>query len=490
MSAARNTGVAILGLALAAVMALAVRHMVVVVQFPYPVEYPEGITTHWTHQAAKGASLYPAVDAAGPLHNPYPPLFYRIAALFPQRGSNPFLASRLTALAGLIACGVTIAWLLRRSGIGRALLGALLFMLSTTVIRYGSTARVDMPGLGLALVSIAMLSGGGSSWRVAAAGFLAGGALLTKPTFLAAAAAGLVVSGGRGWRALVSWTAGFALAMVVGVRLFGAQQAAVIEHLWTLNQLPWHLSTLGALAGQELARHPIVIAGFVLFMFRTAATRNVFWWYAVFACAGAGLAGKTGADANYFLELIAVACIGAVRLGGVGEGSATPETVTSGGGLGPCLARGTQVMPLLAAIQVLMYLPIEPAAVFTRTYEQELAGRASRYTPLSSEAEAGALVVAELRQAGTVLSQSPGLMIAAGRAPTWDAYQFTQRARAGRWDDAPLAQRLADGAFDLVLLQSDTAAAEDYFPPRVRQALDEGYELSRELGPWRLMRRK
>ena len=108
----------------AVVGALAVRHAVVALSFPYPIEYPEGITVHWTQQAAAGASLYPAVDPVLPLHNPYPPLFYRVAALLQNHFANPFLSARLTALAGLFLCSGVVAWMLRRNGRREPIMGA------------------------------------------------------------------------------------------------------------------------------------------------------------------------------------------------------------------------------------------------------------------------------------------------------------------------------------------------------------------------------
>jgi len=486
-----------LGLAVAAavVTVLAVRNVVIALPFPYPIEYPEGITAHWTQQAAAGASLYPAVDPASPMHNPYPPLFYRIAAPLQNRFANPFLASRLTALAGLLLCSGAVAWMLRRNGRRPQLLGVLLFALSTATLRYGTTARVDLPALGLALASVATLSAAGVGWRAGVAGFLAGGALLAKPTFVAAAAAGLLVSRRQGWRALTAWAGGLALAFAAGLWLFGSSPADVARHLWTLNRLPWDPVRLVTLAGQVLARHPILAAGLVLFLVQTSRTRDAFWWYAVFAFSGVAFAGKIGADENYFLELVAVASVSAVRWAGRRQSASPtpPDAVVTARGADPLAGeprepRPCPAIPLLAAIQILMYLPVEPAPVFTRTYEQELAGSSSRYTPSASEAEAGAGVVAELRHAGSVLSQSPGLMIAAGRPALWDAYQFTQRANAGRWDDAPLARRVEEGTFDLILMLSDPAAATNYFPARVQAAVAARYVLHRDLGPWRLLK--
>lgn len=474
---AGRIGSACLGLAIAVVAGLVVRHAAIALPFPYPIEYPEGVTVHWTQQAAAGASLYPAVDPIAPLHNPYPPLFYRTASLLQLRLANPFLAARLMALAGLLLCGGGIAWLLRRSGAWYSLLGALLFVLSTTTLRYGTTARVDLPALGLALTSLAALVLAGRAWQTGLAGFLAGCALLTKPTLAAAAGAGLLVSGGRGWRPMASWAAGFALALGAGSLLFGSSAADVVNHLWTLNRLPWSLAGLGTLAGQTLARHPILAAGLVLFLAGAARQRDAVWWYAVFAIPGALLAGKVGADENYFLELIAVACVGTLRV--------ARDLADARRDAGVALA-----VTLLAAAQVVMYLPVEPAPVFTRTYEQELAVNSTRFTPSQAESEAGALVATELRHAGSVLSQSPGLMVAAGRPPTWDAYQFTQLARAGAWDDRQLAARVAGGEFDLLLMLSDRAVATNYFPARVLSAVDDRYMLHRDLGPWRLMKPK
>jgi hypothetical protein len=468
----------LLCLAIAAVAVMAVRHTVIALPFPYPIEYPEGITTHWSQQATSGASLYPAVDPVTPLHNPYPPLFYRLVVPFQARLANPFLPSRLMALSGLILCGIMIARLLQRHGAGYALGGSLLFMLSTTALHYGTTARVDLPALALALASIGVLTTAPPRGRAfVLAGLLAGGALLTKPTYVAVVATGLLTTSLRGWRPLTSWMTGFGVALIASIPLFNAAPANLINHLWTLNQLPWDPVSLGRLIGQTLARHPILATGLVLFLFRTAKKRDAFWWYAILALPTILFAGKTGADENYFLEIIAIAVVASVRLAQELAEEATPQHHDTAPG---------SVLLLLAAMQILLFLPIEPTPVFTRTYEQELAATATRLTPSPDEAQAAALVVSEIRAAGSVLSHSPGLLIAAGRPAGWDAYQFTRRANAGRWDDAPLAARVADGTFDLVLMRSD--AATNYFPARVRAAVEARYTLHRDLGPWRLMK--
>ena len=50
---------------------------------------------------------------------------------------------------------------------------------------------------------------------------------------------------------------------------------------------------------------------------------------------------------------------------------------------------------------MILYLPIEPAMVFTRTYEQELASTAVSNVPSESDLETGRTVIAELKASGT-----------------------------------------------------------------------------------------
>jgi len=439
-------------------------HVLVCLTYPYPLEYPEGVTAMWVQRAADGLPLYPAENAASALHNPYPPLFYRLVAAAQTACVHPFAASRLAGLLGWVAACLALYQLLPGTRRAQRLAVLATFALSITVLRYACMARVDMPALACALGAVAWLRRRGG-WALGGAAALAAAAMLFKPSLAAATLVGTCVALRRGRGSLLLWCTVWGGACAAGLLIGGAPPADLFRHLVVLNRLP--LDPLSGLSRTAMfvSRHPVIVLGYAALILSSRLRHDPRWWYAMVSLTAVPLACKLGADQNYYVELIACGAIGLAAL--VAD---TPHAAP--------------VLTLLLAAQLALYLPIEPAPVFTRTYDQELTGGGARFTPRADDVAVGHAVVAELARGKQVLAQSPGLLLAAGQDIVFQPYQYTQLSRLGRWDAGPLAAAVASNQFDLVMLKADADDRANYVPQAVLDAVEATCREYRHIGPY------
>ncbi len=456
----------------------ALRHVVLVLAHPYPIEYGEGVNLQWAMRAQAGEPLYPKVseDTLPQRHNPYPPLFPllagRLAPCFPS--AHPFLPGRLLAVLGTLLAAQAL-WSLVRTQATReaAWIGTGLFLLSPMVLRFGPMMRIDPLALGLSLQALRILERGQTPYKAALAAALAAAAILIKPSYCAAALyVAFTLLKNRQIRPLAAaFVGGQTPVWFTGIILFLRESPELGLHLWTLQKLPadpWGtLAWLGPFAGT----HALVLAAGLLCMgtdpvFRGART------YARLACLPLLLqAWKTGAQENYLLEIWALACLG----------------------LAVCWDRMRGQTPYIAwaavLAQGLLFLPIAPAPVFSRTYGQEMsAGGRSAWTPDATDAEIGRLLLSELRSdAGPMLSSDLGYLLLAGRDVLFQPYQFGKRHRAGNWDLRALDAALDADTFRFILLKGNAASGGDpYFPPQQQALIAQRCTLHRVIGPWHL----
>lgn len=449
----------------------AVHHVARTLSHPYPVEYGEGVVLHWVGQSLLGQPLYPPLKAEPPyLHNPYTPLFYWVTAPLHlwTRNLHPFLAGRIVSLLGVGMAAIVIGILVRRRAgplVGMA--ACALFCLSPLVLRYACMERVDGLALGGSFAALLLLDRFRSRGAIALAAALCAAAFLTKPTFVAVALAGACAafqqSRLRGWLFVGSF-AMVAMAMLTGILAHPGNDPAL--HLLNLNRLPLCLTHLLSVMTEAIGRHPFLFAGLAFALVRFHRTRDVIGWYGLAALGAIPLSAKVGAEENYYLELVALAALTSGRLAAEA---------------GPRMRKG---LAACFAAQLLLFIPVHPEPVFTRTYGQELTGAGSAITPTQADRDMGDWLTRELVAAsGPVLCEDLGYLAVAGQAPIVEPYQFSHLARAGRWSDAVLIRMLNTHAFSRVVLRVDPKTrVSEYFTPAMLDAIDQNYRLKRTIG--------
>jgi hypothetical protein len=459
----------------AAYLVLLLRHINIMLSFPYPVEYREGIVLNWILRLVSGNSIYPPAFSLPYLHNPYTPGFYWVAAVFQKTlpADNVFLPGRLLSFFSLVLSTAAIMLLTKKySGTKIALFSTSLFLFSPIVIRYASLLQVDMTALVFALTGMLIIKSENSPWTTVFSGILCALSFLVKQTFFAALATGIVVSFLRqrktGWifltTALLTIFVSLATAYLVNGR-------DIFTHLIFMNILPFDFQHFLSLFSGMAGKHPFLFGALALFMISDSKNRSVLWWYSFFVVCSLFFSAKIGAEENYFLEFISVS---AVAMG--------------------MMARllkdeSKQVLLLCIAAQLILYLPLKPAPVFTRTYGQEITDIGASLTPGSTEWDIGEIITAQVKaEEGPILSEDPGYLVMSGKQIVFQPYQYTQLAQVGKWNDSEIVDMVINKTFSLIILSSDSVERQsNYFTPKIITAIKTNYTVRRIVGNYYLL---
>lgn len=452
--------------------------------FPYQLDYGEGYVLHFVKEWAQGRPIYTSVESYPYITANYPPLTFVLAlALVPFLGVS-YTAGRVwTALAIAATAVLIVNWVHRE---GRqwlpAVAAGLLFVGSPYIYHWAPLFRVDLVGLALTLGGLftVFLSSPprvaaserrqrpGLLW-LAAVLFVAG--LYAKQSFLFApgaalaylfffvdrrqaltlAAAMAVLGGGLFLLINALTTGGFWEGLVssnVNPFLwpeFWKQQADFFSTFAVLGLLTaWYLVDKFLLERVTPVRDKVS----PLDLYLLAALVSL--WFA----------GKAGAWENYFFEALAVF----VLCGGLG--------------LARILRRSSRFARILAPLLVLAQV-----ALFWHT--PHVAQDYLRLTRQSNEAIAPVL-------AGTpdpIVSEDMGLLVTNGKVLDYCSFQYSQLARAGRWDQAWELGQLRDRRFSLVILEQGTRLDVDRFQRFTREflsELDRNYQRTRTVGKYEL----
>ncbi len=480
------------GILLAVMLAAFVRHVLVTLPFPYPVEYGEGVVVNWMMRLSRGMELYPAIsrDDMPWLHNPYGPLWFWLSALLPDFGPGVFAKARTLSLV-FFAVSLFLVYRLCRRDLKPA--GAacvcVLFGASPLIWRYAVMARVDMAALAASLTALLLMERGTAGrgagegegvrrsdrpamFRWFFAGLAASAALLVKPVFVAAPLAGLAAGLRQGRSKTISFAAGLALPLLgAGIWLLIRGERSVLEHFGAMNRIGVSIPLMIVIALGGAGRHPFVLLAFFT-GFRRLDHGSPRWWFALFMAASLLLGVKIGADSHYFIPPLIAAVLLAAPL--------TSHVISRG---------GMKLLLLCLSAQLALYLPVAPRPVFTATYGQEVPAGHSALTPGESDREIGRLLVGEIVGVdGPVMADDPGYLLAGGREVLIQPFQYGRLAEAGRLDTDALTRRIEEGYFALIIIRDEQAggpSASD-FPPDVIESVRRNYQLHREIGPYLL----
>jgi hypothetical protein len=434
--------------------------------FPYQLDYGEGVLLHFVREWSQGRPIYKGIEGYPYITSNYAPLAILLAlALTPALGLT-YAAGRAWTLLALAAVVVLlIAWV-RREG-GRwlpAVAAALLFLGSPYVYHWAPLFRVDLVGLALTLGGLyaVYLCCPPSSDRgqirkglfwLAVGLFVA--ALYAKQSFFlapAAAVAYLFCCVDR--RQAIKMAAAIVL---LGGGLFLVINALTHGGFWkglvvsNVNPFVWTefwkqqadffrtFAVLGLLALWYLVDK--------FGLDRTVPSRqkaSPLDFYLLAALASLWFAGKAGAWENYFFEALAAFAL----CGGLGLAR---------------LGRHRQWLYQLGA-------PLLVLAQLALMWHTPRA--AERYLQLTRQSNEAMIPIL----AGTpdpILSEDMGLLVTNHKALDYYSFQYSQLARAGRWDQAWELEQLRDRAYSMVILERGTREDVDHYRRFTRELLSE-----------------
>ncbi len=211
---------------------------------PFQVNQGEAINVEFGRILTRGGNLYFNPSEGPYLYPAYPPLFPLLVSRLSTFLQPPFLAPRLLAFAGYLACGFLFAaWGFGRWGKPWAAVLLFLFWVSPTWQAWGSMARMDSFLLAVhfsAFLLLYQMEAGKKTqaWRLVAAGLLTAAALSLKQSALTLPAAyGLSCLFQGRFRPLGLF---LTAALLPTLCVFGALQAA--SHgwffFWVFHSLP------------------------------------------------------------------------------------------------------------------------------------------------------------------------------------------------------------------------------------------------------------
>ena len=458
--------------------------------FPYQLDYGEGFLLYFVKQWSQGQPIYKGAEGYPYVMANYPPLTMVLAlALTPILGIA-YAAGRVWTLLAIAAlAGIIFAWV-GRYGFGRtrrggerwlpAVAAALIFVGSPYIYHWAPLFRVDLIGLALTvggLFAVALAapprSEGGRGVRrpgllwLAAALFVAG--LYTKQSFFfapAAALAYLFFFVDR-WQAIK-----MALAMAVaGGGLFLLINALTGGGFWyglvvsNVNPFLWdefwrqQADFAGTFAVLGLLAVWYVVDKFLLDREHLLRDKiSPLDLYLVAALASLWFAGKAGAWENYFFE----ALVALVVCGGLG--------LTRIARHGKRLFQVAAPLLVLAQVGLMWHTP----AV------------ASEYLALTRESnEAMGPILADTPD--PVASEDMGLLVTNGKVLDYCSFQYSQLARAGRWDQAWELGQLRDQTWNKVILEQGTRLDVDRYQRFTREflsELDRNYRQAQTVGKY------
>jgi hypothetical protein len=456
--------------------------------FPYQLDYGEGVLLHFVREWSQGRPIYTAIDSYPYVVANYPPLAILLALILTPLLSLSYAAGRIWTLLALVAVtAIILAWV-RRAGRRwlPAVAAGLLFVGSPYVYHWAPLFRVDLIGLALTLGGLyAVFTGFGpraarsgwaanARWRrptlwVAALLFVA--ALFVKQSFIFAPTAALIYL-----FFLVDRRA--ALAMAAGMAVLGGGAFVVLNlatgggfwsGLVTSNVNPFLWPEFWKQQADFFKTFPVLIllAGWylvdkLLLARRDPATAKVspLDVYLPAALVSLLLAGRAGAWENYFFEALAAFALGA------------------GLGLARLTSHGSRLLRLAAPTLVL-------TQVLLMWHTPQAAVRYLELTRHSNEAMAQILVATP----DPIASEDLGLLVTNDKTSDYFSFQYSQLARAGRWDQSWELDRLRQRAFALVILERGTRLDVDRYQRFTREflsELDRNYRHSRTVGKYEL----
>lgn len=451
-----------------------IRHLILSLNFPYPLEYSEGVTVNWILKLRAGESIYPAFSDILPwLHNPYTPLFYFLSAPIQAISENVFMAGRIVSTSFFIGSIILIYMILRQKlSKNISLVMTALFALSPISIRYSCMAKVDMPGLFLSLLAVYMLSIRNDKiiWKTILAGLAAGLAILVKPIFFPAALTGflfLILT--RDWKKLIY----FAISLSATFATFAmwvwlSKDMEIIQNLGPMNWTGYSIQGLVSLISKGVAIHPFLFI-LLLYVICFRGKNNPVFIFIITSLIMLIAAGKIGADRHYLIFPLSAAVLSASLL----FDKKIPP-------------RFRRFVAWCGIAQFALFLPVNPKPVFTASYAQEIPAGQVSITPEEADKKIGKLIVDEIRGTeGTILSDEPGYILSAGRKVVLQPFQYGILCNSGRIDPEFMLKQISENKFNLIILRSpQNGEKRSYFPQVIIDAVKEKYYKSREIGPF------
>jgi hypothetical protein len=473
------------------VLLLAAAHALVGMNFllaPKEVVYGEAVIFGQAERILRGESLYLPLEHAPYTVAAYTPIYYWVAAGIQSLFGATFIPGRLVSLGAAVASAGLVAYLAfkrTKEGSSAAFAALLFFGLGFA----GDTPwfalyRVDVLGVALSLGALTALTGGATYRRILIAGILAAAAVLTKQTLIAATIAGFGCLWFQDRR-----KAGVFVVLVAGMcgltaLALEATQGAFLANVLYANVNPFSrealISNLRSLAHYQAAL--IAIAAVVVMrQLKQVGLRTsdpVIWYWPASALALIGLA-KVGSNHNYWIELAAATAVLVADAASRVARSSRLSSVSA-------WQVGAAALVTVGLIAQISYVGLKD---FTHWRNSASEGRLILARATSDTEGFNHLVERVRMQSSDVLAEPMDVLVLAGRPVLFEPYVFSIFEAEGKWEAAPLRQRICRGDVRLLVLSYPLQNAEEqsyqgqeFWPRSVLAALRQTMQFESTVG--------
>ncbi|MBW8744361.1 MAG: hypothetical protein JF628_08445 [Sphingomonas sp.] len=464
---------------------------IVLIRFPFGVDYGEGIVWQQMRNMLRGEGYSPlGVYPAIVYH--YPPVYHlttwAVSWIF---GTDPLAAGRAISLISMLGSSALIGWLAAVIARGRyrvaaglcAVMAGLFFMSCQPVVDWLATMRVDMLSYFLGFAGLAFALGAvGRPSLVTAAALCFVLAIYTKQTSLAAPGAAfialLTVRPRMAWQ-LAALCICLGLAALAGLTLL--THGGFLRHILLYNVNRMKFDALGSLVAPLLMHaiyEALALAGGVILCRRVrshwaerrekpdaVAGPVVALAYFAIKTPMLVLVLKSGASVNYLIEwYAAVAILAGVAMAPVVEAVVEQFQDDSPGAT-------SVLLPIAALLACAVQAHNLPHRLLTM---QGAHAQTKRLAP----------VVSLIRNTpGVVISDDMVLLIRAGRDVNWEPAIVAELGAMGRYDQPAFVRMVQERRFSLFITEGgpgDYIFEARYNPPVIK-AIMENYPVTRNL---------
>jgi hypothetical protein len=415
---------------------------IAVILQPREVMYVEAVVYDQAARLLRGEPLYQPLDRPPYTVAAYTPVYYSLAAGLQAVVGPGFGPGRSLSFVAGFASAIVLAYLATsRSGDRWAgAFAALLFLALGLPWLYLWSAlyRVDLLGVALSLGAVATLFGGTTRRRVLLGGLLAGLAILTKQTFIAAALAGTVWLWQRDHKQAVVFVSA-SLLIVSGVCVvMEMTTGAFFANTVFANANPFQVDALLLNMGIFVFFQggPLAVAGLYLLTGRRSIQNQDKLLACYFVASLLPLLGlgKIGSDQNYWIECAAITAVLAT-LGIWSRLQGGAENDRHGGAFRP--------LSLIGVTVGFVTLSLSSSALPAWSEVAPNAAYAAEFRKLVER------VQAEPRE---VLAEPLDVVVLAGRRTLFEPTIFGILNGQGLWDAAPLYRDICAGRVGLLVL--------------------------------------
>jgi len=431
----------------------------------FEIDYGEGFVWSQVADLIAGRLYRPLSEYPIALMH-YTPLYHAVTAVLWQLGLDPLLAGRLVSLcAGFIlvaTCGVLAylgvpttqpTWLRRLA----ALIAMALAIGTPEVIVWSTLMRVDMLATSLGMLGLVALA---LSERHRAMLPLAGACFLLAIGTKQSAIAPMVAGAGA-----LLWARPRAGVLLIGGLVATGGAAVIVAELATGGEFLRHTVTYDA---ARISWPQFLLLWPPLFV-KSAGIIAVAMGFAIASLYQAARMRprEVALHIRLTVALSLNAALGLVFTLGMAK-------VGAGSGYMLPLLAPVVVLAGIAVVSVPRYMRIVLAVLIAQTIVGLATYRFPTSRALAAQNESATQVLQMIHETdGPVLSEDMSLLMRDGRPVPWEFGSINELTRLGLFDDAPLAQRLRDRWFKLVITETWSS---QFYTPAMHSAMEQNYQ--------------